>query len=42
VEKAEYWDSPSSKVVQLIGFTKAILTGKPYGAEGAEHQKVNL
>ena len=42
VEKAEYWDSPSSKVVQLIGFAKAIVTGKPYGGEGSEHEKVRL
>jgi general stress protein 26 len=42
VEKAEYWDSPSSKVVQLIGFTKAMLTGKAYGEEAADHRKVNL
>lgn len=42
VEKAEYWDSPSSKVVQLIGFAKAIVTGKSYAGEGSEHQKVNL
>jgi general stress protein 26 len=42
VEKAEYWDSPSSKVVQLIGFTKAVLTGKSYGEEAADHKKVNL
>jgi general stress protein 26 len=42
VEKAEYWDSPSSKVVQLIGFTKAMLTGKAYGEEATDHRKVNL
>lgn len=29
VESADYWDSPSSAVVQLIGFAKAIVTGKP-------------
>lgn len=28
VESADIWDSPSSKVVQLVGFAKAILTGK--------------
>jgi general stress protein 26 len=42
VEKAEYWDSPSSKVVQLIGFAKAIVTGKPYGEEAGEHEKVRM
>jgi general stress protein 26 len=41
-EKAEYWDSPSSKVVQLIGFVKAIATGKRYEGEGADHDKVKL
>jgi general stress protein 26 len=24
VDRAEYWDSPSSKVVQLIGLAKAL------------------
>jgi general stress protein 26 len=42
IEKAEYWDSPSSKVVQLIGFVKAIATGKRYGEEGSDHEKLNL
>jgi general stress protein 26 len=27
VEKAEFWDSPSSKMVQLAGFLKAVTTG---------------
>jgi len=38
--QAEYWDSPNGKVVQLIGFAKAMLTGKQ--AEVGESQKVNL
>jgi general stress protein 26 len=42
IQKAEYWDSPSSKVVQLIGFVKAIATGKPYGEEATDHEKLNL
>jgi len=29
VEKAEYWDSPSSTVVKVVGFVKALATGKP-------------
>ena len=41
-EKAEFWDSPSSSLVQLIGFTKAIVTGKSYGDEATDHQKVNI
>ncbi|GMU05177.1 MULTISPECIES: pyridoxamine 5'-phosphate oxidase family protein [Corallococcus] len=30
VEKAEYWDTPNSKMVQLVGFVKAVLTGEKY------------
>jgi len=40
VDKAEYWDSPSSKVVQIVGFFKALVTGRPY--EGGEHEKVSM
>ncbi len=29
-EKAEYWDTPSSTMVHLIGYVKATLTGEPY------------
>lgn len=29
VDKAEYWDSPSSAMVYLYGYAKARLTGKP-------------
>lgn len=39
-DTAEYWDSTSSKFVQLIGFAKAILTGEKYNAQ--DHKKVNL
>jgi general stress protein 26 len=28
VESADYWESPNSKVVQLVGFVKAMATGK--------------
>lgn len=42
VEKAEYWDAPSSAVVRLFGFAKALATGKKYGEEGADHEKVRL
>lgn len=41
-DKAEYWDAPSSMIVQAIGFTKAMLTGKAYGDEAADHGKVTL
>lgn len=37
---AQYWDAPHSSIVQFIGFTKAILTGKPYS--GGENKKINL
>jgi general stress protein 26 len=40
VEEAEYWDSPNSKIVQLVGFVKALITGTP--ADGGEHGKVHL
>jgi len=38
--KAEYWDAPSSKVVQLVGFVKAIVTGQR--ARGGDHAELNL
>lgn len=40
VSKAEYWDTPSSTVVHLIGLAKALATGKAY--EPGEHEKVSL
>lgn len=40
VEQAEYWDSPSSTIVQAYGFVKALVTGK--AAEGGENEKINL
>jgi general stress protein 26 len=40
VQKAEYWDAPSSKVLQLIGFAKAALTGHRY--QPGEHEKLDL
>lgn len=40
VSKAEYWDSPSSTVVQLVGFVKAVATGKRY--EPGDHEKLSL
>lgn len=42
VESAELWDSPPSKVVQLAGFVKSTLTGKPYNhQEHVQHINVN-
>ena len=41
-EKAEYWDSPSSKMVQLVGFIKAVTTGKRYEPDPGENEKIEL
>jgi general stress protein 26 len=41
-EKAEYWDSPSSKVVQLVGYVKAVTTGQTYKPSPGEHEKVTV
>ena len=30
VERAEYWDAPSGKLVQLVGLVKALVTGERY------------
>jgi general stress protein 26 len=40
VEQAEYWESPSGKLVQLFGFVKAIATGEE--ADWGENKKVQL
>ena len=40
VEKAEYWDSPSSTMVHLVGFVKALATGQPY--KPGENEKIDL
>lgn len=40
VEQAEYWDSPSSTIVQLAGFVKAMVTGER--ADGGENRKIDL
>jgi general stress protein 26 len=39
VEKAEYWDAPSSTIVKLVGFAKAMVTGQPYAP--GENRKIN-
>src|SRR6476620_8533715 len=38
VEEAEYWDAPSSTLVQLAGFAKALVTGKE--ADYGENEKI--
>lgn len=30
VDRAQYWDAPNRKLVQLVGFVKAIATGQRY------------
>ena len=40
VEEAEYWDSPNSKLVQIAGFVKALVTGRQI--DGGENKKLNL
>lgn len=40
VDRAEYWDSPSSKIVQAFSFAKALVTGKKM--EGGENKKLQL
>ena len=40
VEQAEYWDSPNSKLVQLGGLLKAVVTGKP--AKGGKNEKISM
>lgn len=40
VEQAEYWESPSGAVVKLVGFVKAITTGKTEGL--GENEKIDL
>jgi general stress protein 26 len=40
VEQAEYWDAPSSTLVQVAGFVKAMVTGER--ADGGENRKINL
>jgi general stress protein 26 len=40
VEHAEYWESPSGKLVQLLGFVKALTTGQE--ADYGENKKIDL
>ena len=39
-DKAEFWDTPGSTVVHVVGFVKATLTGKPY--HPGENEKVEF
>lgn len=40
VRSAEYWDAPSSKMVRLAHFARAIATGR--AARPGEHEKLDL
>jgi general stress protein 26 len=40
VDSAEYWNGPSSTVVQLAAFVKALATGERF--KGGEHEKISL
>ena len=40
IEKAEYWDSPSSKVTQVVSFVSALVTGESAG--WGENKKIDL
>jgi general stress protein 26 len=40
VSKAEYWDAPSNKMVQLAGMVKAIVTGTEF--DQGENEKLNI
>lgn len=40
VDRAEYWDSPSSTMVQLAGLVKTTMTGRR--PKGGEHKKVKV
>lgn len=41
VENAEYWESPSSPVVYIMGFAKSLITGKKPPKLG-EHEKIEI
>ena len=40
VQSAEYWDGPSSTLVQITGFVKALATGQPY--DGGTNERMKL
>lgn len=40
VDHAEYWDAPSSAFVHLVGFVKAVATGRTY--KPGENEKLDL
>ncbi|KAA5547911.1 pyridoxamine 5'-phosphate oxidase family protein [Adhaeribacter rhizoryzae] len=40
ITQAEYWDTPTSPVVHLIGYAKAVVTGEPY--HPGDNEKINV
>lgn len=40
ITQAEYWDTPSSPVVHLIGYAKAVVTGERY--QPGENEKISV
>lgn len=40
VTEAEYWDSPSNSLVQLVGLAKSLATGETYTP--GDHDRINL
>jgi general stress protein 26 len=40
VERAEYWDSPGSAVIHIVGFAKTLATGKRH--DTGQHEIVDL
>lgn len=41
-ESAEFWDSPSSAMVQVIEIAKAAVTGQPYKPDDSQNQRVDF
>ncbi|MBC7658724.1 MAG: pyridoxamine 5'-phosphate oxidase family protein [Chitinophagaceae bacterium] len=41
IQKAEYWDVPSNRLVEILSFTKAVLTGGTYHT-AEPHQKLQF
>lgn len=42
VESADYWESASAPLVKLVGFAKAILSGKKADSTVSQHGHLNL
>lgn len=42
VQRAEFWDSPSSTMVHLAGFAKAIISGEGYKPSPGEVGEINF